>query len=59
VGFQIFFGNPVASATMWNKGRRRDFLGPQLWMGVCAAVGAGLFLMTAAKGGEATERCRE
>ncbi len=45
-GVGVLIGNPVALATMGNRGERRDFLGPQLWMGVCAAVGAGFFVIT-------------
>ena len=48
-GVGVLIGNPVALATLGNNGDRRDFLGAQLWMGLCAALGVGFFAITAIK----------
>ncbi|KAJ9606838.1 hypothetical protein H2200_008848 [Cladophialophora chaetospira] len=44
-GLGVLIGNPVALATVGRGGRREDFLGAQLWMSLCAFVGAALFLI--------------
>ena len=46
-GLGTLIGNPVALATVGNATTRGDFLGAQLWMGMCALVGAALFIVPA------------
>ena len=48
-GLGVLIGNPVALAAMGSSGGRRDFLGAQLWMGICAVLGAGCFIVTAVR----------
>ena len=48
-GVGVLIGNPVALATLGHDGNRHDFLGAQLWMGLCAALGAGFYAVTAVK----------
>ena len=48
-GVGVLIGNPVALATLGHDGDRHDFLGAQLWMGLCAAVGACFYFVTAVK----------
>ena len=44
-GLGVLIGNPIAFASVKNSGRRQDFLGAQLWMSLCALVGAALFII--------------
>ena len=44
-GFGVLIGNPVALAATGDMSRRERFLGAQLWMGLCALVGAALFIL--------------
>lgn len=46
-GLGTLIGNPVALAASGDGATRQDFLGAQLWMGVCALVGAALFIIPA------------
>lgn len=48
-GVGVLIGNPVALATLGHDEDRDDFLGAQLWMGLCAALGAGFYAVTAIK----------
>ena len=48
-GLGVLIGNPVALATFGDRATRQDatrhnFLGAQLWMGICALVAAALFV---------------
>ena len=44
-GLGVLIGNPVALASVGEGASRHDFLGPQLWMGLCALIAAGLFVL--------------
>ena len=46
-GVGTLIGNPVALATTGHALRKHQFLGSQLWMGLCALVGAGFFVVPA------------
>ena len=46
-GLGALIGNPVALATVGDSKTRGDFLGAQLWMGICALIGAAFFIIPA------------
>ncbi len=46
-GFGTLIGNPVAFALTGDTSTRDGFLGAQLWMGVCALIGAAFFILPA------------
>ena len=52
-GFGVLIGNPVALATVKRSHNtntdmaEKDFLGAQLWMGLCAAVGTAFYVLPA------------
>ena len=46
-GVGALIGNPIALAAVSNFGSRQGFLGAQLWMGLCALIGATFFIIPA------------
>lgn len=51
-GLGTLIGNPIAlatagDATIGSDATRGDFLGAQLWMGICSLVGAAFFVIPA------------
>ena len=44
-GVGALIGNPIALAATGDTSTRHGFLGAQLWMGVCALVGAAFFVV--------------
>lgn len=46
-GVGALIGNPIALAATGDTSTRQGFLGAQLWMGICALVGAAFFVLPA------------
>ena len=46
-GLGVLIGNPIALATTGDTSTREGFLGAQLWMGICALIGAAFFVLPA------------
>lgn len=44
-GVGVLIGNPIALATTGDTSTRHGFLGAQLWMGLCALIGAAFFVL--------------
>ena len=47
-GIGVLIGNPIALALTGDTSRREGFLGAQLWIGICALIGAAFYIIPVA-----------